>query len=398
MICAGRRRVWSLDARSRCSRTPTARPSAHDRRRRRTSPRASAPRRRCATRPASSSCSTRPAAALASQLDLQALVQAVTDAARSSAARSSARSSTTSTDAQRRRRSCSTRSRARRARRSRSSGSRAPRRSSARRSAARRRSAATTSRRTRATGRWRRTTACPQGHLPVRSYLAVPVISRSGEVIGGLFFGHPKPGVFTERAERLIVGVAAQAAVAIDNARLYEAAQKRGRGAQARCSRASARRAREAERMSDDEGRVPGDALARAAHAAQRDPRLVAGAAARRRRTEADLQQGLETIERNARVQTQLIEDLLDMSRITSGKLRLDVQPVEPVVVHRGGDRDRAPGGRGEGHPPREAARSRRPGPSPATRAGCSRWSGTCSRTRSSSRPRTARCRSCSSA
>jgi PAS domain S-box-containing protein len=66
----------------------------------------------------------------------------------------------------------------------------------------------------------------PKGHLPVCSYLAVPVVSRSGEVIGGLFFGHPEPNVFTERSERLVVGVAAQAAIAIDNARLYEAAQK----------------------------------------------------------------------------------------------------------------------------------------------------------------------------
>ena len=66
----------------------------------------------------------------------------------------------------------------------------------------------------------------PKGHLPVRSYLAVPVISRNGEVIGGLFFGHPEPDVFTERAERLVVGVAAQATIAIDNARLYDAAQK----------------------------------------------------------------------------------------------------------------------------------------------------------------------------
>jgi len=66
----------------------------------------------------------------------------------------------------------------------------------------------------------------PKGHLPVRSYLAVPVISRSGEVIGGLFFGHPEPGIFTERCERLIMGVASQAAVAIDNARLYETAWK----------------------------------------------------------------------------------------------------------------------------------------------------------------------------
>jgi PAS domain S-box-containing protein len=66
----------------------------------------------------------------------------------------------------------------------------------------------------------------PKNHLPVRSYLAVPVISRSGEVIGGLFFGHSKPAMFGEDSERLMVGVAGQAAVAIDNARLFEAAQR----------------------------------------------------------------------------------------------------------------------------------------------------------------------------
>ena len=66
----------------------------------------------------------------------------------------------------------------------------------------------------------------PEGHLPVRSYLAVPVASRSGEVIGGLFFGHPDAGVFTEASERLILGLAGQAAVAIDNARLFETAQR----------------------------------------------------------------------------------------------------------------------------------------------------------------------------
>ena len=61
----------------------------------------------------------------------------------------------------------------------------------------------------------------PPGHLSVRSYLAVPVVSRSGDVVGGLFFGHGQAGMFTERHERLVVGVAAQAAIAIDNARLY---------------------------------------------------------------------------------------------------------------------------------------------------------------------------------
>jgi PAS domain S-box-containing protein len=66
----------------------------------------------------------------------------------------------------------------------------------------------------------------PEGHLPVRSYLAVPVTARSGEVLGGLFFGHPQPGMFTERAERLVVAIAAQAAVAVDNVRLYQALQR----------------------------------------------------------------------------------------------------------------------------------------------------------------------------
>jgi PAS domain S-box-containing protein len=66
----------------------------------------------------------------------------------------------------------------------------------------------------------------PPGHLPVRSYLAVPVVSRSGEVLGGLFFGHADPGMFTERAEHVVTGIAGQAAVAIDNARLYQTSQR----------------------------------------------------------------------------------------------------------------------------------------------------------------------------
>jgi PAS domain S-box-containing protein len=65
----------------------------------------------------------------------------------------------------------------------------------------------------------------PEGHLPVRSYLAAPVVSRTGEVLGGLFFGHPQPGVFDERAERVVAAIAVQAAIAIDKAKLYRAAQ-----------------------------------------------------------------------------------------------------------------------------------------------------------------------------
>ena len=65
----------------------------------------------------------------------------------------------------------------------------------------------------------------PEGHLPVRSYLAVPVISRSNEVIGGLFFGHANACVFSARSERSLEGLAAEAAVALDNARLSDSVQ-----------------------------------------------------------------------------------------------------------------------------------------------------------------------------
>jgi len=50
--------------------------------------------------------------------------------------------------------------------------------------------------------------------------------------------------------------------------------------------------------------------------------------------SEADLVEGLQVITRNARTQARLIDDLLDMSRIISGKMRLDVQRVDlPAVI-----------------------------------------------------------------
>ncbi|MFZ5849035.1 MAG: SpoIIE family protein phosphatase [Actinomycetota bacterium] len=70
--------------------------------------------------------------------------------------------------------------------------------------------------------------ALPTGHLPVRSYLATPVVAADGEIIGGLLFGHPEPGVFEERTETLARTVASHAAVAVRNARLF-AAEKEAR-------------------------------------------------------------------------------------------------------------------------------------------------------------------------
>jgi PAS domain S-box-containing protein len=171
-------------------------------------------------------------------------------------------------------------------------------------------------------GQWPPHKGMPKGHLPVRSYLAVPVRSRAGDVLGGLFFGHPEIGVFSARVERLVAGIAAQAAAAIDNARLYEAATKSAEGE--RIARAQAERV----------GKQKDEFLATLSHELRTPLNAILGWAQVLRRTAKGIddttRQGLEIIERNTRLQAQLIEDLLDMSRITSGKMQLDVQTVMP--------------------------------------------------------------------
>lgn len=64
------------------------------------------------------------------------------------------------------------------------------------------------------------------GRLSVASYLAVPVVHRGGDVIGWLIFGHPEPGQFSEQHERVVKALAAHAAVAVDNARLFRATRE----------------------------------------------------------------------------------------------------------------------------------------------------------------------------
>jgi PAS domain S-box-containing protein len=177
-------------------------------------------------------------------------------------------------------------------------------------------------------GHWAPHHGTPPGHLPVRSYLAVSVVARDGQVFGGLFFGHPEVSVFTAKSERLVSAIAAQAAIAIDNARLYEASQKaseeRGKLLE------SERFARtQAERMSA----MKDEFLAVLSHELRTPLSAILGwSQVMRHRTpaNADIAKGLEIIERNARAQTQLIEDLLDMSRVVSGKMRLDVQSISP--------------------------------------------------------------------
>jgi signal transduction histidine kinase len=164
----------------------------------------------------------------------------------------------------------------------------------------------------------------PQGHLPVRSYLAAPVKSRSGEVLGGLLCGHPEPGRFSERSERLLVGVASQAAIAIDNARLYEAAQ---------IQIADRERAEAALREND---RRKDEFLATLAHELRNPLAPIRQAALVSRSANATEEQkawGHEVITRQVHNMSLLLDDLLDISRITRGTLELRRQPTTLAAV-----------------------------------------------------------------
>ncbi|HET7697047.1 MAG TPA: PAS domain S-box protein [Vicinamibacterales bacterium] len=151
----------------------------------------------------------------------------------------------------------------------------------------------------------------PPGHLPVKSYLAVPVRGRGGSVLGGLFFAHSSAGMFTEQHERLAAGIASWASVALQNAQLYADAQ------------AASRTKDEFLAVLSHELRTPLNAIVGYSRLLRGG--ILAGDKAER---------GLETLERNATWLTQIVEDVLDVSRIVSGKIRLDVQPVElPVII-----------------------------------------------------------------
>ncbi|HZX80780.1 MAG TPA: ATP-binding protein, partial [Lysobacter sp.] len=178
-------------------------------------------------------------------------------------------------------------------------------------------------------GQWAPHHGMPPGHLPVRSYLAVPVKSDTGEVLGGLFFGHERVGVFTGRQVRAVEAIAALASVGMSRLHLFRKVEGE---------------AREKERLYQEAvhaNRMKDEFLATISHELRTPLTSILGWSemlASGRLTPAMVERAIGTIDRNARAQAQIIEDLLDISRIVSGKLRLDVremevlQPVEAAV------------------------------------------------------------------
>jgi signal transduction histidine kinase len=136
----------------------------------------------------------------------------------------------------------------------------------------------------------------PLGHLPVASYLAVPVLLRSGKPAGGLFFGHPERGKFTPEHEALAVGVAAWARVAMDNAHLYE-------------------EARHATRSRENLLQVVSHDLRNHVNTMQVGLQLV------RRSLPSEVIKIMETVERATSTMRRMLEDLVDLAAIEKGVL-----------------------------------------------------------------------------
>lgn len=137
----------------------------------------------------------------------------------------------------------------------------------------------------------------PKGHLSVVSYLAVPVVSKSGIVIGGLLYGHPEPGIFTEEHELLVGNIASQASVSLDNSRLFEQVKS----------------------LSEKKDEF----IALASHELKTPLTTIKGYIQVLARKETDQMSGLflkKSLHQVEKLNT-LVEDILNMSRIEAGRL-----------------------------------------------------------------------------
>jgi PAS domain S-box-containing protein len=171
----------------------------------------------------------------------------------------------------------------------------------------------------------------PPGHLPVRSYLAVPVKLGNGEVVGGLFFGHEEPAVFGPEHEQLVETLAAQAAIGMNKASLYQEAIFARRRAEQE-AKEKQRLYEEAARANEAKDRF----LATVSHELRTPLTSILGWSQMLlsgRLDHAAAKRAIEAIERNARGQAQIVTDILDISRIVNGKLDLDMHIVSLRTV-----------------------------------------------------------------
>lgn len=162
----------------------------------------------------------------------------------------------------------------------------------------------------------------PSESLRLRSYLGVPVVSRSGEVFGALLFGHPEQARFSAEHERLTASIGRQAAVALENAKLYMTVRE-----QKEQLELAVERAHLADRRKDE-------FLAMLGHELRNPLSPIVTALALMDQKSADaLEKERDVIRRQVQHLTRLVDDLLDVSRITGGKIQLSRQVLEIGTV-----------------------------------------------------------------
>jgi len=145
----------------------------------------------------------------------------------------------------------------------------------------------------------------------VQTLLAAPLLEREGHAAGLLMLAETPDSAFTTDDETVLTQLAQMASVAVQNARLYREAQ--------------------------DANRAKDDFLATLAHELRTPMTGILGWVQMLKIDgveQRDVDAAIEMIESSTRVQARLVEDLLDVSRIIAGKLRVDLAPVElrPVV------------------------------------------------------------------
>jgi signal transduction histidine kinase len=138
---------------------------------------------------------------------------------------------------------------------------------------------------------------------PVRGMLAAPLSGRDGTRLGIIYLSDRESGHFSADDEVILVQLSQMASIAIENTLFAEE--------------------REANRIKDE-------FLATLSHELRTPLNAILGwtQLLLMNKPTGELARGLEVIHRNVKAQTKLIEDLLDVSRITTGKLRLNVRPV----------------------------------------------------------------------
>lgn len=163
-------------------------------------------------------------------------------------------------------------------------------------------------------------------HPPMRGWVAAPLTGRDGGNLGLLQLSDKYEGDFTESDEAIAVQLAQMASVAVENAGLLQETEAARKTAEAE--------RRDAERLN----RLKDEFLATVSHELRTPLQAILGWSRLLRGGQADssrLAKGLEVIDRNAKVQAQLIEDILDVSRIIAGKVRINDATVNIASVVR---------------------------------------------------------------